>query len=120
MTDEEAKNAIADTTIHAVPSYANAGVHTGKKNDDTVEKFLANEDAALGNRSSIPEIFPLPTVSHVITQRADGLFYDENGSEWIQVVTAIPHRFGMIEPASEYGWCNEKMFYAQQGEEYLN
>jgi len=90
MTDEEAKKAIADSTVHAVPSYANDGLHTGKKNDGTVEKFLANEDAALGNRSSIPEIFPLPTVSHVITQRADGLFYDENGSEWIQVVTVKP------------------------------
>ena len=85
MTDEEAKNAIADTTIHAVPSYANDGLHTGKKNDGTVAKFLVDEDAALGNRSSIPEIFPLPTVSHVVTKRADGLFYDENGSEWTQV-----------------------------------
>jgi len=90
MTDEEANEAIVDTTIHPVPDYANDGLHTGKKNDGTVEKFLANEDAALGNRSSIPEIFLLPTVSHVIAQRADGLFYDENGSEWIRVVTVKP------------------------------
>jgi hypothetical protein len=89
-TKEETEKMMADTTVHAVPDFADDGLHTGKNTNGTVEKFLASEDAALGNRSSIPEIFPLPTVSHVITKRADGLFYDENGSEWIQVVTVKP------------------------------
>jgi hypothetical protein len=97
MTDAEAKNAVADTTVHTIPSYANDGIHTGKRGSapTTTTKqrklahFIANEDASLGNRGSIDEIFPLPE-SHVITQCADGLFYDENGDEWAQVVTVKP------------------------------
>lgn len=55
MTDEQAEKLVSETTAYTVPDYADDGLHTASNGGDH-EKFVVNEDAALGNRSEIGEI----------------------------------------------------------------